>query len=202
MRRPPIDVRPSPAPRRPQRNRIGLAAIIAILFFLLTSLRGIAGFFTDYLWFEEVELTAVWKGVLGAKVALSVLFVAAFFLLLWVNLVIADRLAPTFRPTGPEDEIVARYQEVMGPYTAKVRLGVAALFALIAGTGMSGQWRNWILFQNSVPFGTVDPQFKRDISFFVFRLPFMADVVNWLFVALLLSLIMTAVAHYLNGGIR
>jgi uncharacterized protein len=202
MRRPPIDVRPSPAPRRPQRNRIGLAAIIAILFFLLTSLRGIAGFFTDYLWFDEVGLTSVWTGVLGAKVALSVLFVATFFVLLWVNLVIADRLAPTFRPTGPEDEIVARYQEVMGPYTAKVRIGVAALFALIAGTGMSGQWRNWILFQNSVSFGEADPQFGRDISFFVFRLPFLSDVVSWLFVAILLSLVMTAVAHYLNGGIR
>jgi len=203
MRRPPIDVRPPPAPRRPQKNRIGLAAVVAILFFLLTSLRGIAGFFTDYLWFEEVELTAVWRGVLGAKVALSALFVLTFFLLLWVNLVIADRLAPKFRPTGPEDEIVARYQEVVGPYTGKVRFGVAALFAVIAGTGMSGQWRNWILFQNSVPFGgDPDPQFGRDISFYVFRLPFMADVVNWLFIALLLALVMTAVAHYLNGGIR
>lgn len=202
MRRPPIDVRPPPAPRPPQKNRIGLAAVVAVLFFLLTSLRGIAGFFTDYLWFEEVDLTEVWQGVLGAKVALSVLFVVTFFLLLWVNLLIADRLAPKFRPTGPEDEIVARYQEVVGPYTGKVRLAVAGLFAVIAGTGMSGQWRNWILFQNAVPFGAKDPQFGQDISFFVFRLPFMADVVNWLFVALLLSLVMTAVAHYLNGGIR
>jgi uncharacterized membrane protein (UPF0182 family) len=202
MRRPPIDVRPARPPRRPQRNRIGIAAIVAVLFFLLTSLRGIAGFFTDYLWFDEVGLTTVFKGVLGAKVALSALFVATFFVLLWANLVIADRVAPKFRPTGPEDEIVARYQEVVGPYNAKVRFGVAALFAVIAGAGMSGQWRNWILFQNSVPFGVVDPQFKRDLSFFVFRLPFLTDVVNWLFATLLLSLVMTIVAHYLNGGIR
>ncbi len=204
MRRPPPDVRPPrqpPAPKRSQR-RVGLAAIVAVLFFLLTSLRGIAGFFTDYLWFEEVELTSVWKGVLGAKLGLTVIFVVTFFVLLWVNLVIADRLAPKFRPTGPEDEIVARYQEVVGPFAGKVRLGVAALFALLAGSGMSGQWRNWILYQNAVPFGTKDPQFKRDISFFVFKLPFLADVVNWAFVALLMALVMTAVAHYLNGGIR
>ncbi len=179
-----------------------MAAIVGVGFFVLTSLRGVAGFFTDYLWFEEVNLTSVWSGVLGAKIGLSVLFVLGFFLLLWVNLVIADRLAPKFRPSGPEDEIVARYQEVVGPFAGKVRLAVAALFALIAGTGMSGQWRNWILFQNSVPFGKVDPQFKRDISFYVFRLPFLVDVVNWVFVAVLLALIMTVVAHYLNGGIR
>ncbi|MBW3651474.1 MAG: UPF0182 family protein [Actinobacteria bacterium] len=174
----------------------------AVLFFLLTSLRGVAGFFTDFLWFEELGLVSVWQGVLGAKIGLSLVFTAAFFLLLWLNLVIADRIAPRFRPAGPEDETVARYQEVVGPYAGKVRVGVAALFALIAGTGMAVQWRNWILFRNAVPFGRTDPLFGRDISFFVFRLPFLADAVNWLFVALVLTLVMTVVAHYLNGGIR
>jgi uncharacterized membrane protein (UPF0182 family) len=175
---------------------------VVLLFFLLTSIKGIASFYTDFLWFDELGFASVWRGVLGAKIGLSVVFTLAFFLLLWVNLVIADRVAPRFRPTGPEDEIVARYQEVIGPYAGKVRFGVAALFALIAGTGMSGQWQNWILFRNSVSFGTKDPLFSRDISFFVFRLPFLADVANWLFVALVLSLVFTVVAHYLNGGIR
>ncbi|MDP9441793.1 MAG: UPF0182 family protein, partial [Actinomycetota bacterium] len=201
MRRPPIDVRSRP-PQRTPRSRVGLIVSAAVLFFLLTSLRGIAGFFTDFLWFDELGLVSVWKGVLGAKIGLSLVFTGTFFLLLWLNLVIADRIAPRFRPAGPEDETVARYQEVVGPYAGKVRVAVAALFALIAGTGMGGQWRNWILFRNSVPFGTRDPLFDRDISFFVFRLPFMADAVNWLFVALVLTLVMTVVAHYLNGGIR
>lgn len=204
MRRPPIDVRPPrqpPPPRRSQR-RVGLAAVLGVVFFILTSLRGIAGFFTDMLWFDELGLASVWRGVLGTKIVLSVVFTLGFFLLLWVNLVIADRIAPTFRPTGPEDEIVVRYQEVVGPHAGKARAGIAALFALMAGSGMSGQWRNWILFRNSVPFGIDDPQFGRDISFFVFRLPFLADLVNWLFVALVLSLVMTVIAHYLNGGIR
>ena len=202
MRRPPIDVRPTRQPRRPRQGRIGLAAIVVILFFVATSLRGIASFYTDFLWFDELGFASVWRGVLGAKIGLSLVFTLGFFLLLWVNLVIADRVAPAFRPTGPEDEIVARYQEVIGPFAGKVRFAVAALFALIAGTGMSGQWQNWILFRNSVSFGAEDPLFGRDISFFVFRLPFLADVVNWLFVALVLSLVMTVVAHYLNGGIR
>ena len=202
MRRPPIDVRPTRQPRPPRQNRIGLVAIVVILFFVATSLRGIASFYTDFLWFDELGFASVWRGVLGAKVGLSIVFTVGFFLLLWVNLVIADRVAPKFRPTGPEDEIVARYQEVIGPFAGKVRFAVAALFALIAGTGMSGQWQNWILFRNSVSFGADDPLFGRDISFFVFRLPFLADVVNWLFVALVLSLVMTVVAHYLNGGIR
>lgn len=169
---------------------------------LLTSARGFARFYTDFLWFDELGIAQVWRGVLGAKVFLSLGFTALFFVLLLVNLVVADRLAPTFRPVGPEDEIVARYQEVVGPHSGKVRLGVALLFALITGSGAGTEWKSWLLFRNSVPFKVDDPLYGRDISFYVFRLPFLSYVIDWLFVAFVLVLLLTAVAHYLNGGIR
>ncbi|HEX2849371.1 MAG TPA: UPF0182 family protein [Acidimicrobiales bacterium] len=201
MRRPPVDVPPS-RPRRDPRRRIGLVAIVAVLFVLFTSLKGIAGFYTDYLWFGEVGFRQVWRTTLGAKVLLSVLFTVGAFLLVWLNLLIADHIAPVFRPAGPEDEIVARYQEVVGPYAGKIRVVVAVLFALIAGTGAASQWRDWLLFRNSVAFGTKDPLFHKDVSFYTFRLPFLGDVLDWLFVSLVLVLVLTVVAHYLNGGIR
>ena len=47
-----------------------------------------------------------------------------------------------------------------------------------------------------------DPQFHRDIGFYVFRLPFLEFIAGWTFAALLVILIVTAVFHYLNGGIR
>ena len=72
-----------------------------LLFILITSLRGIASFYTDYLWFDSLGRSEVWRGVLGAKIALSVIFTGTFFLIMWLNLVIADRLAPAFRPAGP-----------------------------------------------------------------------------------------------------
>ena len=47
-------------------------------------------------------------------------------MLLWVNLVIADRLAPAFRPAGPEDELIERYHELVGHRAGLVRIGVVA----------------------------------------------------------------------------
>ena len=91
--------------RRPSlgsRGRIGLVVLAVALFVLLTSLRGIAGFYTDYLWFDSLDYSSVFTGVLGARVALGTIFTAIFFVLLYVNLLIADRLAPKFRPAGPE----------------------------------------------------------------------------------------------------
>src|SRR5688572_11775886 len=114
MRRP-TDVRPTRPRRGPPRGRGWLAAAVAAVFLLITSARGLARFYTDFLWFDELGITSVWRGVLGSKVMLSLGFTAVFFVVLLVNLVVADRLAPTFRPVGPEDEIVARYQEVVGP---------------------------------------------------------------------------------------
>ena len=173
-----------------------------VLFFGLTSLRGIAGFYTTYLWFDELDLTSVWSGVLGMKILLALVFSVLFFGALLVNLVISDRLAPRFRPLGPEDELVQRYRQVVGPHAGKVRLGVAALFALLLGTGVSAQWHNWLLFQNAVDFGVKDPQFDRDIGYFVFKLPFLSFLVDWAFVAVVIIAVITVVSHYLNGGIR
>ncbi len=199
--RPPTDV----PRRRTQPNRLGLVLVAIVVFVLLllaVSLRGIAGFYTDYLWFGELRLTSVWKGVLGAKAAMAVVFTALFFVLMWVNLAIADRIAPRFRPTGPEEQIVERYHALVGPRAGLVRIGISVLFALIAGPGTAGQWNSWILFRNRVDFGTKDALFHKDIGFFVFQLPFMQFLIDWLFAAVVIVVIVTAVAHYLNGGIR
>ncbi|MEQ1787292.1 MAG: UPF0182 family protein [Acidimicrobiales bacterium] len=199
---------PSDMPRRPVRGsapgrgRTWLVVGGVLLFFLITSLRGIASFYTDYLWFDSLGRSEVWEGVLGAKIALSVIFTGAFFLLMWANLVIADRLAPAFRPAGPEEEFIERYHELVGGRLGLVRGVASALLALIAGAGVSSEWNSWLLFTHSRDFDIADPQFGTDIGFYVFKLPFLSFLIGWLFAALLIVLIVTAVAHYLNGGIR
>jgi len=195
---------PTDLPRRRRGSkRVLVAAIGALLFTGLTSLRGVAHFYTNYLWFDELGFTSVWRGVLGTKILLALVFSGVFFLLLLLNLFIADRLAPRFRSFGPEDELVQRYRQLVGRRAGLVRVAVAAVFALLVGTGASSQWNSWLLFRNAVDFGGAgDPQFGRDIGFYVFRLPFLSFVVSWLFVAGVTVTVLTLVAHYLNGGIR
>ena len=196
---------PTDLPRRGRGStskRIVLVLVAVAIFTVVISLRGIAGFYTDYLWFDEVGFTSVWRGILGAKIGLAVVFTLVFFAILWANLAIADLLAPTFRPMGPEEQFVERYHEIVGSRAGVVRVAVAAVFALIAGPGVAGQWQSWLLFRNQVPFLSRDPEFHRDIGFYVFELPFAKFVVDWLFASLIIVLIVTAIAHYLNGGIR
>lgn len=197
---------PTDLPRRPPRSTNRRRAILlvgaVVLFLLITSLRGIAGFYTDYLWFDSLGEVSVFRGVLGAKVALAAIFTGTFFVLLWANLVIADRLAPPFRPGGPDEEFLERYHDLVAGRTGRVRAGVSILLALIAGATVSEEWNSWILFTNGGEFGIEDRQFGTDIGFYVFKLPFLSFAAGWLFASLLIVLIVTAVAHYLNGGIR
>lgn len=186
----------------PGRGRVILIVALVALFFLLTSLRGIAGFYTDYLWYDSLGLWSVQRGILGAQASLAFIFIAAFFLLAWTNLYVTEMVAPPFRPTGPEDELLERYHDLVAGRMARVRAIVAGLLALIAGSGASAEWNSWLLFTNGGSFGVKDPEFERDVGFYVFQLPFMSFVIDWLFASLLIVLIVTAVAHYLNGGIR
>ena len=53
---------------------LALAIAVAALIVLMLSLRGIAGFYTDYLWFDSLGYTAVWRGVLLAQILLALVF--------------------------------------------------------------------------------------------------------------------------------
>src|SRR5882762_7400383 len=192
----------APRARRPGRGRIFLVILAIGLFILITTVRSIASFYTDYLWFQSIGQTGVWRGVLGTKLTLAVVFIGIFFVLLWFNLFIADRIAPKFRPAGPEEELIERYHELVGRRAGLVRIAVSLLFAVIAGAGASGQWQEWLLFRNYVPFHIEDPQFHKDVGFYVFQLPFLNFLFGWIFAAFVIVFIVTAVAHYLNGGIR
>jgi uncharacterized membrane protein (UPF0182 family) len=195
-----------PPTTEPRRRALGLRAwligAVVLIIILLASLRGLAGFYTNYLWFQEVGFSATWRGLIAAKVVPTLVFTAFFFVLMLVNLVIADRLAPRTRAMGPEDEMVERYRSYVAPYSGRVRIAISAFFAFVVGSGVSGQWSEWILFRNHVSFHQRDPQFHRDIGFYVFQLPFLRFVSQWLFVSFLIVLLIVAVFHYVNGGIR
>lgn len=198
MRVPPVERRR----RGGFRLRGWMIAIVLVLGLLFVSARGLAGSYTDYLWFASVGFAKTWRGLLWARLVPSAVFTIVFFVLMLASLTIADRLAPRTRALGPEDEFLARYQQSVAPYSGRVRIAVSAFFALIAGGSVAGKWQDWILFTHAQTFGVRDPQFHKDVGFYVFRLPFLTFIFGWLFAALIIVLIVTAVAHYLNGGIR
>ena len=198
--RPPSDI--PQIPRPPSRRRRWIIAVLIVLIVLFASLRTFAVFYTDALWFSSVNLHSVWLKLFEIKAGLMLTFAVIFAVLLLASLMVAERLAPKGPTLDAEDEFVKRYQEVIGPYSRWLRAGVVVVLSLIVGSQAIGQWNNWILFRHRTAFDATDPQFHRNVSYFVMTLPFEQFLVHWALVALFLVLVVTVLSHYLNGGIR
>jgi uncharacterized membrane protein (UPF0182 family) len=194
---------PSRPGRRPHlRRRRWIIALIVLLIVVAASLRTFAVFYTDALWFSSVNLHSVWLTLFEVKIGLFLAFSLIFAVMLTASLLVAERLVPKGPALDAEDEFVKRYRELIGPYARWLRVVVIAALSLIVGSQAVGQWQNWLLFRNGTSFHTTDPQFHRDVSYYVFTLPFQQFLVHWALVALVVVLVVTAISHYLNGGIR
>lgn len=188
--------------RRPSRRKIGIGAVVAVLFLLVSLVQGAAVFYTDFLWFGSVDLTSVFSTMLFTKIGLGVAGFLLFFVAVYANLWIVDRFAPRSLSFDPDEELSRRWQQFVRPRAGKVRLIIATLFGLFAGPGFFINWSDWMLFRNGGNFGVKDPIFGMDVGFFVFKLPFLSTLVTWMFYALVLSLFVAVFGHFLQGAIR
>jgi uncharacterized membrane protein (UPF0182 family) len=200
-----IEREPTPIPIRPMtRSRRLLIVVGVALFVLLLSLRGIATFWTDYLWFDSVGFGSVWTTLIFSRVVLVIIGTLVAFGLLYLNLVLADRLSPpqSLSAGSPDEEIIERFQGWVRTRRTRFRLAISGFFGLLIGLGAGAWWQDWLLFQNSESFGVTDPIFSNDLGFYVFTVPFLQDLFGWAFQFFLITFLVVAALHYLNGGVQ
>jgi len=192
---------PSPRPRRvSDRGRAFVIVGAVVIVGLLLSARLLSSFYVDYLWHQSIGRTDVYWGVLGAKATMFGMFALAFIALAFLNLVIADRLAPAAFSANTHP-MVERFHEFFGHRLRLMRFVVAGLFGLLFAAPAIGQWQNWLMFRNSKSFGINDAQFGNDVGFYMFKLPFVSFVLSWLFLAVGFITIIVIATHVLSGGI-
>jgi len=178
----------------------GVGIIVAIG--LVISISTIVGFYTDFLWFKEVQFEQVFWKTFSSKVLLALGFGVAFFILMLVNLLIVRRLMPVFIRVGEGPDPLEPVRAAITSFFRPLALAISAFLALLFGAGVSGEWQRVLLAMNAVDFGSIDPVFSRDIGFYIFRLPMLKFIYGWAFSTLVVVLIATVAAHYLTGGIR
>jgi uncharacterized protein len=195
---------PSDLPRRRGGRRISgrIILILVGVFFLVVVVlgRALARFYVDYLWHEGLGRSDVFWGIMRAKATLFGMFFLTFAVLAGLNLLIADRLSPARFPANVHP-YVERFHELFGHRLRLLRYLGAGVLAVLVALPTTSEWQSWLLFRNSRSFGVADGQFKADVGFYVFELPFLGFVLDWLFIALVLVLLLTVLTHVLNGGV-
>lgn len=169
---------------------------------MLIAIGGLSGVYTDLLWFDETGFRDVYTTRLGTMALLGFVFGTVFAVLLVVNLWVAQRFTHPARVFSMQDQLIERYRMLLRPYVRRIIVAGSIVLGIFAGFGATAQWRNWLLFRNATSFGEVDPIFKKDLGFFVFKLPFHRFVFAWGFGSLIVITLIVAGVHYFMGGIR
>ncbi|WP_449487897.1 UPF0182 family membrane protein [Streptomyces purpurascens] len=175
---------------------LGVLAVLGMAFTMF------AGFWTDWLWYRSVNYSSVFTTTLWTKIGLFFVFGLLMAAAVGLNIWLAHRLRPPLSAMSMEQQNLDRYRMGIAPYKKWLLFGITALVGLIAGASASGQWRTWLMWVNGVPFGEKDPQFKLDVSFYAFDLPWYRFLLGFGFAAAILSVIAAALTHYLYGGLR
>ncbi|MEO5652007.1 MAG: UPF0182 family protein [Marmoricola sp.] len=194
--------RPSgPAVRRPGRPR-PLVLTVAVVAAVVTGFSLFAGIWTDKLWFASLGYSSVFTKLLGTRVLLFVIFGVVMALVVGINLFVAYRLRPSFRPRSPEQANLERYRVAITPIRRLLLVGISLVMGVFAGISATGKWRTYLLWHNGEDFGKADPNFGKDLGFYVFDLPWMHFLVSFAMAAVFVALALAALVHYLYGGIR
>ena len=179
-----------------------MSIVLAVIFGLFLSAKSLSAFYINVLWFDSLNRTDLYWGILRSKAELGLLFSLVLALAFWINIFITDRLAPATLPNTPQDLAIGRVRDITSKRKGLVRLVVSVVFGLMIGLPMSSHWEEWVLFRNRQSFSIDDAQFNTDVGFYMFRLPFLESVVSWAFGALIMVVLITLVSHFLNGSIR
>jgi uncharacterized protein len=174
--------------------------VVGGFFLLAIVLPASITFYTDWLWFGEMGYQDVFARTLAAQGTLGAVAMAVAFGVLFVNLRIAMRMISPRQMVvhtreGPLAIAIDRYR--VQPLGTAVAVGLAVLFGLFG----SSQWQEWLLFRYAQPFGDVDPVLGRDVSFYVFRMPFLDLLSGYLLALVLLAGVTAGVVYVLAGAI-
>ncbi len=194
-------MRNNPLPRMSRRGRVTVGVLVGV-FVLFTLLGWGIDAYTDYLWFDEVKKTNVFSGVLLTQLVLFLVVGAAMTLVVAGNLYLAYRLRPLLRPHSAEQATLERYRMILAPRLGTWITVTGLVIGFFAGLSAMGRWSDWMLFRNGGDFGTVDPEFKVDVSFYVFEYPIWRYLLGLGFTAVVLSVLGALAVHYIFGGVR
>ena len=194
---------PEPGPELPPRRGPRPVLItVVVMALLLFGFSVFVGIWTEKLWFSSIGYTSVFSKLLLTRIGLFVVFGLLMAAIVVTNVAIAYRFRPVFRPATPEQMSLATYRAVIEPVRWWLLLGLGLMLAGFAGVSAASRWRVYLMWINGESYGKKDPYFGKDIGFYVFSLPWLHFLVEFLTAALIISLMAAALMHYVYGGIR
>ncbi|WP_298916210.1 UPF0182 family protein [uncultured Algimonas sp.] len=175
--------------------------IVGISAFLLAVIFS-ARFYTDVMWYDSVGYLDVFLTIVKTKIWMGMIPFLLMSFLVATNMILAQKLARTDRIISSDEKRVDRWRRAIAPHTRPVIITIALICGLVFGLEAYPHWETYILWSERVEWGRTDPQFDRDLSYFMFELSLHVLINHWLFMGTLVILLLTLLTSYIFGGIR
>ncbi len=188
--------------------------ILIGLFMLVISFLGVGiEFYTDLLWFKNLDLTTLFWTVFKAKITVRMVVGILFSLGLFINLFFTKKkllelIERLHKKEEDKDDIIELNPSSSQEWLKFITKGRVNLFYLIFSLLLgfffssisSNSWELILKFFNSTLFGVVDPLFNKDLSFYIFKFPFYQLVYQLLSTLIVISGLVVAVIYFFSGG--
>ena len=176
-----------------QRNTV-IGAVFVTIVVLIALVLVVPNILADWLWYQSLNRTDVFSRIITLQIGLFAAGLVVFGVLYFGNMTLVRKIVARQAYNTGEDFLsnsARRTEHVSRVISGIVGVIASVLFGLLA----SGQWNTVLRAQNLIEFGTTDPLFERDLSFFVFTLPLLEFVQGWLFRAVVLVLVVAVFAY-------
>ena len=185
-------------------ERRGFSFIVFVAIIGFSVARAVATFFTNYLWFDSVNLNSVWIKILHTKGALVGATSLLAFIFIFTNLRLAVRATPVmdiFESFESQDPL-SRFRAWTNERFLRYRLWGSIGLSLFLGAGASQLWEQVLLFLNQQSFGVTDPVFQADVSRYVFGLPLYRLFVSWGFQLVIFTSLIIVLFFVATGALQ
>ena len=141
--------------------------IVPLIFIFIFSLAKILPLITDYWWFDALGFSQIFLISLKAKLLLFIITALFFFIFAIINLAISKSKIPF-----------------------KFKILVVLFISFFVGLANYKKWFVVLQYLKQVPFNLKDPIFLKDVSFYVFSLPFILFVLKFLMAIVIVTIIL------------
>jgi uncharacterized membrane protein (UPF0182 family) len=133
----------------------------------------IINYLIDYQWFSELNF----QEVFFKKIVTQAQFFVPAFIILFVIMFAYMKIINAHSEKKSGIGISVKERRLKGLIFGLVSAAVAFVFSLVF---VSEIWYNFLIYINKTPFNLTDPIFNKDISFYVFELPFLNNLYSFL----------------------
>ncbi len=169
----------------------GFTVLLVIIVLAIVFFSNIAMYIIDYQWFSELGFQEVFFKKLVTQLQFFVPAIMALFVLFYLYLNSIN--AYSIKHSGVILSNVEK--KVRNKVFVLISLGLSFVLSLIFVLDL---WYDFLIFMNKTSFGINDPIFSKDIGYYIFALPFLNKLYNFLMVLIFVVAAITVLFNLYN----